>query len=67
MKNYCALLDNNVVTEIIVADFDWVTKNLVGDWVEIGVEPLTVAIGYIYNPDTQEFLPPPLSDPTDEP
>jgi hypothetical protein len=64
MKNYCALLENNVVTEIIVGDFDWVTENLEGDWVEIGVEPLTIAIGYIYNSDTQEFTPPPPFGPT---
>lgn len=58
MKNYCALLVDNVVTEIIVADFAWVQENLVGEWVEIGGEPLTVAIGWRYDYATQNFAPP---------
>lgn len=62
MKNYCALTVNNIVTEIIVADFDWVQSNLDGDWHDLGPEPLVVAIGYIYDPNTNTFSPPP--DPT---
>jgi hypothetical protein len=58
MKNYCALLNNNVVVEIIVADLDWVQNNLQGQWVEIGVEPLTVAIGWTYDEATQDFIAP---------
>jgi hypothetical protein len=65
MKNYCALLNDNVVTEIIVADFDWVQNNLQGDWVEIGAEPLTVAIGWTYDPETQQFTPPPALEPVE--
>ena len=59
MKNYCALLNNNVVTEIIVADFDWVQNNLQGDWHNFGSEPLTIAVGWTYDEQTNEFYPPP--------
>ena len=70
MKNYCALLNNNVVTDIIVADFDWVKNNLQGDWHDLGAEPLTVAIGWTYDADLNEFVPPPptpIIEPDDEP
>jgi len=66
VKNYCALLNNNVVVEIIVGDFDWVTENLAGDWHDLGGEPLTIAVGWIYNPDTNEFTPPPNESDDDE-
>ncbi len=56
-KNYCALVVNNAVTEIIVADYAWATTNLDGDWYDLGREPLTVAIGWIY--DNEQFTPPP--------
>lgn len=65
MKNYCALLDNNVVTQIIVADLDWVQNNLQGQWVEIGGEPLIVAVGWIYDEATQDFIAP-VIEPVDE-
>jgi hypothetical protein len=60
MKNYCALVANNTVTEIIVGDYDWATENLQGDWHDLGPEPLTVAIGWTYDPDTNTFSPPPV-------
>lgn len=47
MKNYCAKVESSVVTEIIVADFDWVKANLEGEWHDLGEEPLTVGVGYI--------------------
>jgi hypothetical protein len=58
MKNYCALVANTEVTEIIVGDIDWVTENLQGDWHDLGLEPLTVAIGWTYDADTNTFTPP---------
>lgn len=64
MTNYCALVSNNVVTEIIVADYSWVQENLEGDWHDLGGEPLTVSIGYLYDPVTDTFSAPPL--PPDE-
>jgi hypothetical protein len=68
MKNYCALLNNDVVAEIIVADFDWVQNNLQGDWHDLGADPLTVAIGWTYDADLNEFVPPPEPiEPDDEP
>lgn len=59
MKNYCALLINNIVSDVIVADYAWATANLVGDWFDLGGEPLTVAVGYIYDTKTGQFVPPP--------
>lgn len=59
MKNYCALVVNTVVTEIIVADYEWATANLEGDWHDLGGEPLTVAIGWLYDSATDTFSPPP--------
>jgi len=56
-KNYCALVANNVVTEIIVADYAWATQNLDGDWYDLGGDPLTVAIGWLYQ-DGQFVAPP---------
>ena len=56
-KNYCALVANNVVTEIIVADYAWATANLDGDWYDLGGDPLTVAIGWFYQ-DGQFVAPP---------
>lgn len=58
-KNYCAKLVNSVVMEIIVADYAWATANLEGDWHDLGGEPLTVAIGWLYDSATDTFSPPP--------
>lgn len=62
-KNYCALVANNVVNEIIVADYAWAVANLDGDWHNLGGEPLTVAIGWTYDPSTDTFSPPPQPKP----
>ena len=62
MKNYVAQLVNNVVTEIVVGDYEWVTANLAGEWHDLGLEPLTVGIGYTYDPATDTFTPPPPAD-----
>jgi hypothetical protein len=59
-KNYCALVANNVVTEIIVADYAWATANLDGDWHDLGGEPLTVAIGWLHDATTNTFSAPPV-------
>jgi hypothetical protein len=63
VKNYCALVANGTVTEIIVADYAWVTANLQGDWHDLGPEPLTVAMGWNYDAATNTFSPPPDPDP----
>lgn len=57
-KNYCAKLVNSVVTEIIVSDYAWATANLDGDWHDLGGEPLTVGIGYIYDAVNDVFVAP---------
>ena len=58
MKNYCALLIDDTVSEIIVADYAWATANLQGDWHDLGGEPLTVGIGYTYDAVNDVFVPP---------
>lgn len=58
-KNYCAKLVNNVVMEIIVSEYQWAVDNLSGDWHDLGPEPLTVAIGWFYDAESQTFSPPP--------
>ncbi len=60
MKNYVAQLANNIVEAIIVGDYEWATANLDGDWHDLGPEPLTVAIGWIYDADTDTFSAPPV-------
>ena len=61
-KNYCALVVSNVVVEIIVADYEWVTTDLDGEWHDLGSEPLTVAIGWLYDPANDTFTPPPTPE-----
>jgi hypothetical protein len=61
-KNYCALVADGVVSEVIVSDYQWVVANLDGEWRDLGGEPLTVAIGWTYDADTNTFSPPPPAD-----
>ena len=63
MKNYVALVVDTVVTEIIVANYEWATANLEGDWHDLGAEPLTVAIGWLYDPISDTFSAPPPPQP----
>jgi len=58
MKNYCALLANGVVTQIIVADYEWATANHRGEWHDLGGEPLTVGIGFTYDAVNDVFVAP---------
>jgi hypothetical protein len=58
MNNYCALVANGTVSEIIVAEYAWATANLDGDWHDLGPEPLIVAIGFTYDADLDEFVAP---------
>lgn len=59
-KNYVAQLTDNIVDAIIVGEYAWAAANLPGDWQDLGPEPLTVAIGYIYDPTTNTLTPPPV-------
>lgn len=59
MKTYCALLDNNVVTKIIVGDYVWANENLDGEWVDCTDNgELTIAIGYTYDAVNDVFVAP---------
>ena len=57
-KNYVAELTNDVVTAIFVADYEWAQANLSGVLHDLGGEPLTVGIGFIYDAVTDTFTPP---------
>ena len=57
-KNYVAELTGSVVTAIFVADYEWAQANLSGVLHDLGGEPLTVGIGYTYDPTTDTFTPP---------
>lgn len=59
MPNYCACIEKNIVSRIIVADYAWVTENLEGEWIDLGSDPLVVGIGYTYDSLTNDFTPPP--------
>jgi len=51
-KNYVARMSGDTVTAIIVADYEWVQANLDGEWHDLGPEPLTVGIGYVWDGTT---------------
>ena len=59
MNNYCARVENNLVVDVIVADYEWVTENLSGDWHDLGGDPLTIGLGWIYDEATNTFTAPP--------
>jgi hypothetical protein len=59
VKNYCAKVENGLVSEIIVAEYEWATMNLDGEWHDLGGEPLTVCIGYRYDVELDKFIPTP--------
>jgi hypothetical protein len=62
MTAYAAQLNNNMVEDVIVGNFEWAIENLGGEWVDCtcGDKPCA-GIGFTYNPITQTFTPPPVS------
>ena len=59
MKRYCALIIENVVSEIIVGDYVWANNNLGGEWVDCTTNgELIVGIGYTYLESEQDFRSP---------
>ena len=67
MNNYCARVENNLVVDVIVADYEWVTENLLGDWHDLGGDPITVGLGWIYDVTTNTFTAPPQVEEIDKP
>lgn len=51
-KNYCAQTVDDECVAIIVGDYEWVMANLPGEWHDLGGEPLTVAIGDLWDGTT---------------
>jgi len=61
-NNYCAKVENGVVTQIIVADYAWVIANLDGEWHDLGGEPLTVALEFTYDAVNDVFVAPTIEE-----
>lgn len=64
MSHY-AKIENNIVTQIIVADQEFIDSGAVGDpssWVQTSyngnIRKLFAGIGYIYHEELDAFLPP---------
>jgi hypothetical protein len=57
-KNYCAQIVENIVTQIIVSDFDWATTSLEGTWYDLGSNFHEISIGYTYNKNSNVFIAP---------
>lgn len=66
MISVYALLENNLVVNLVEADAHWIA-NQSGTWVEIPIDPETetyvsVGVGYTYDPTTNTFTPPPVEE-----
>jgi len=61
-KNYVAQMSGDTVTAIIVADYEWATTNLEGEWHDLGGEPLTVGIGFTYDAVNDVFVAPTVEE-----
>ena len=57
-KNYCCLIIDGVVTQIIVSDYEWATTNLEGSWYDLGSEIGKVGIGFTYDATADVFIAP---------
>lgn len=65
MISIYALLENDVVINLVEADAQWIA-NQPGIWVEIPIDPETenyvsVGVGYTYDPANNTFIAPPTS------
>jgi hypothetical protein len=68
--NIYALIVDNLVTNLVDADPLWISEQF-GTWVQIPIDPETetyvgVGVGYIYDPVTDTFTPPPTPEADDE-
>lgn len=61
MTEYAAQLIQNVVEDVIVANYEWAIETIGGQWVDCtdGNKP-SAGIGYTYDPVTGTFTPPPV-------
>jgi len=59
MSEYAAQLNNNIVSQVIVGNYEWAIENLGGVWVDCtcGENPCA-SIGYIYDPTNETFSEP---------
>ena len=70
---FAQINDNNVVTHVAVVQQEFLEANperYPGTWVETFVDDPNktyAGFGYIYSYDTQDFTPPPQSEPIDQP
>ena len=64
--NIYALIVDNLVINLVDADPLWISEQP-GTWVQIPIDPETetyvgVGVGYIYDPVTDTFTPPPTPE-----
>lgn len=60
MSEFAAQLKNNIVSQVIVGNYEWAIENLGGVWVDCtcGDQPCASA-GYLYDVSNKSFSPPP--------
>jgi hypothetical protein len=63
MTEYAAQLIENVVEDVIVANYEWAIEKIGGEWVDCtdGDKP-SAGIGFTYDPATETFSPPPVEE-----
>ena len=66
MSEYAAQLNDNLVIDVIVGNYEWAIENLGGEWVDCtcGDNPCA-GIGYTYDPTTETFIAPEPTTPID--
>ena len=59
MSEYAAQLNDILVIDVIVGNYEWAIKNIGGEWVDCtcGDNPCA-GIGYTYDPATGTFIAP---------
>ncbi len=56
MSEYAARLKNNIVEDVIVANYQWAIENIGGEWVDCTTDDKPCAgLDFTYDPETQTF------------
>ena len=66
MSEYAAQLKNNIVEDVIVANYQWAIENIGGEWVDCtsGDKPCA-GLGFTYDLETQTFIAPAIEETND--
>jgi hypothetical protein len=59
MTKYAAQIIDNIVEDVIVANYEWAIEKIGGEWVDCtdGDRP-SAGIGFTYDPETKTFIQP---------